>query len=79
MELREKKLELGSSIEDLEEFLLYHMDEADDRKLKTNRSLTKKNVWDINMGVVISRKMTKVENIVIKNVVREFGSYYEGI
>jgi hypothetical protein len=66
----------NSSFEEMENFMLFHMDNADDRKSKINPSLTKKQVWDINMGCVINKRV-RVQGIAIKHIVREFGSYYE--
>lgn len=77
--MKMKELKPGATIEDLEEFLLYHMDEADDRRSRINPALTKRDVWNINMGVVIEGQITKVVDLAIKNATREFGSLYEGI
>lgn len=69
--------ELATS-EEIEDFLLYHMDSADGRKSKINPSLTKQQVWDINMGTVMQCDITKTRSIIIKNITKEFGNYYEG-
>ena len=66
----------NSTMEEIESFLLFHIDEADERKSKTNPSLTKKQVWDINMGAVMLGNITRVRTIMIKNITREFGSHY---
>ena len=66
----------NSTMEEIESFLLFHMDEADERKSKTNPSLTKQQVWDINMGAVMRGDITRVRTIMIKNITREFGSHY---
>ena len=63
--------------EEIKDFLLYHMDSADDRKSKINPALTKQQVWDINMGAVVKGKITRVRTIMIKNITREFGKHYE--
>lgn len=69
------KLSENSSFEEMEDFLLFHMDSADDRKSKINPSLTKEQVWDINMQCVINKSI-RVKKIAIKNIIREFGSSY---
>jgi len=66
-----------SSREDVRNFLLFHMDSADDRKSKINPSLTKQQVWDINMGAALNGVSPVALSIMIKNLKREFGSYYE--
>ena len=66
----------NSTIEEIESFLLCHMEEADERKSKTNPSLTKKQVWNISMGAVMLGDITRVCTIMIKNITREFGSRY---
>ena len=69
------KLNQDSSFEEMENFLLFHMDSADDRKSKINPALTKQQVWDINMKCVIN-KSVRVQKIAIKNITREFGTEY---
>ena len=66
----------NSSFEEMESFMLFHMDNADNRTSKLNPALTKQQVWDINMSCVIN-KSVRVQKIAIKNIIREFGSYYE--
>lgn len=70
-----QKLNEDSSFEEMENFLLFHIDNADDRKSKINPALTKQQVWDINMKCVIN-KSVRVQKIAIKNITREFGSEY---
>lgn len=70
-------LNKNSNIGEIEDFLLFHMDEADNREAKINPSLTKQQVWDINMGAVIKGDITRVHSIMIKNITNEFGNYYE--
>jgi hypothetical protein len=68
----------NSTVQDIEEFLLFHMDEADERKSTINPSLTKKQVWNINMSAITrGTTITRVHNIMLKNIKKEFGSYYE--
>lgn len=64
--------------QEIQDFLLYHMDKADDSRSKINPALTKQQVWDINMGAVISGNTTRAKNIIIKNIISEFGKHYEG-
>ena len=66
----------NSNREEIESFLLFHIDEADERKSKINPSLTKKQVWNISMGAVMLGDITRVRTIMIKNITREFGSHY---
>lgn len=63
--------------EEIKDFLLYHMDNADDRKSKINPALTKQQVWDINMGAVINGNTTRARSIITKNITAEFGKHYE--
>lgn len=66
-----------ASDEEIKNFLLYHMDDADDRRSKINPILTKQQVWDINMGSVMQGDITKVRSLITKNITREFGKHYE--
>jgi len=63
--------------EEIQNYLLYHMDSADSRKSKINPSLTKQQVWDIHMGVIMQNGGTRVRSILTKNLKKEFGDYYE--
>lgn len=72
-----KMLDEFSTDEEIIDFLLYHMGSANDKKSKTNPILTKKQVWDINMGAVIQGDITRVRSIITKNITKEFGKYYE--
>jgi hypothetical protein len=72
-----KELNENSTIEEVKDFLLFHMEEADDRKSKINPSLTKQQVWDVNMGAVMEGDITRVRTILIKNITREFGKHFE--
>jgi len=72
-----KTLNENSTIEEVENFLLYHIDEADGRTSKINPSLTKEQVWNVNMGAVVRGDITRVRTMLIKNITREFGSCYE--
>ncbi len=63
--------------EEIKDFLLYHMDSADDRKSKINPALTKQQVWDINMNAVMKGKITRVRTIITKSITKEFGKHYE--
>lgn len=71
------ELNQNSSIEDIQEFLLFHIDNADDRKSKINPALTKQQVWDINMGAAMKgNESIRIRSIMIKNITREFGIFY---
>ncbi|TCU72899.1 hypothetical protein EV204_105235 [Tissierella praeacuta] len=70
-------LKEGAKVEQIEDFLMYHIDNADSRKSKVNPSLTKADVWNINMGAIQSGNVDRAINILIRNLMREFGSYYE--
>jgi len=66
-----------ASDKEIKDFLLYHMDEADDKKSKTNPALTRQQVWDINMVAVMQGDITRARSLITKNVTKEFGKYYE--
>jgi len=66
----------NSTIEEIKSFLLFHMDEANENKSKVNPSLTKQQVWDINMNAVLEGDIRRVQLIIIKNITREFGINY---
>jgi hypothetical protein len=53
------------------------MDNADDRKSKNNPSLTKEQIWNIHMDVVIKGNFARTKNLMIKQLIKEFGDYYE--
>ena len=72
-----KILSENATVEEVENFLLFHMNSADNRKAKINPSITKEDVWNINMGAIMNGNITRVSNIVIKNITREFGKFYE--
>ena len=71
------KLDMTSTKEDIEMFLLYHMDNADGRKSKNNPSLTKEQIWNIHMDAVIKGNFARIKNLMIKQLIKEFGDYYE--
>ncbi|MEC1714716.1 hypothetical protein [Schinkia azotoformans] len=66
----------SSTFEQIQEFLLFHMDSANDSKSNVNPSLTKEQIWNILMGSAMA-KSVRVRNLVIKHAIKEFGSYYE--
>lgn len=72
-----KILNDSATKENLESYLLYHMEEADDRKSKNNPSLTKEQVWNIHMRAIIKGDITRVREIMIKQLIKEFGEDYE--
>lgn len=72
-----KILNIDSTKENLENYLLYHMDEADDRMSKNNPSLTKEQVWNLHMGVIIKGDISRVKELMIKQLIKEFGDNYE--
>ncbi|AEE91180.1 conserved protein of unknown function [Tepidanaerobacter acetatoxydans Re1] len=63
--------------EEIKDFLLYHMGDADNRKSKINPILTRQQVWDINMGAVMQGDITRVRSLITKNITKEFGKHYE--
>ncbi len=73
-----KILNDDATIDELEDFMLYHMDNADMRESKVNPNITKQDMWDINMGAIISGDIARVRNLIIKNIIREFGRSYGG-
>lgn len=72
-----KILSENATVEEVENFLLFHMNSVDNRKAKINPSITKEDVWNINMDAIMNGNITRVSNIVIKNITREFGKFYE--
>jgi len=66
----------GSNYEDLKQFLLFHMDDADDRPAKSNPSITKRDYWNIMMGAALDESV-KVKTMTMKKSIKEFGTYYE--
>lgn len=72
-----KELSEFATDEEIKNFLLYHMDNADDRKSKINPALTKQQVWDINMKAVMKGDISRVRTIITKNITREFGKHYK--
>lgn len=65
-----------STKEEIENFLLYHMDSADGEKAKINPSLTKEQVWNLYMGKIVNGDITRIKGILIKNITQEFGEHY---
>lgn len=65
-----------STKEEIENFLLYHMDSADGGKSKVNPSLTKEQVWNLHMGKIVNGDITRIKSILIKNITQEFGEHY---
>lgn len=77
MELTEE-----STLEEITEFLLYHMDNADDRKSKVNPSFTKHQMWDVYMDIVLKAEMNndsmiRTKHLFVKNLTKEFGNKYK--
>ena len=72
-----KALSEFATDEEIKDFLFFHMDNADNRKSKTNPVLTKQQVWDINMGAILQGDITRVRSIIAKNIIKEFGKHYE--
>lgn len=70
-------LDTNATKEDIEMFLLYHMDNADDRKSIINPSLTKEQVWNIHMGVVMHGDITRTRELMVSHLTKEFGKHYE--
>lgn len=70
-------LNIDATKENLEKYLLYHMDEADDRTSKNNPSLTKEQIWNLHMGVIMKGDITRVKELMVKQLIKEFSEYYE--
>ena len=49
----------------------------DGRKSKNNPSLTKEQIWNIHMDVVAKGNFTRIKNLIVKQLIKEFGDYYE--
>jgi hypothetical protein len=76
------KLTKTSTMEEISDFLLYHMDSADDRKSKVNPSFTKQQMWDVYMDIVFKAKMNnenlvRTKHLLVRNLVKEFGAVYK--
>lgn len=76
------KLTEESTLEEITDFLLYHMDNADDRKSKVNPIFTKNQVWDVYMDTVLKAKMNnesmiRTKHLFVRNLIKEFGKTYE--
>ncbi len=72
-----------STLEEITDFLLYHMDSADDRKSKVNPSFTKHQMWDVYMDTVFKAEMNndsmiRTKHLFVKNLTKEFGKKYKG-
>lgn len=65
-----------SNYEQLQNFLFFHMDQADGRKARINPSITKEDVWNILMGSAMEESI-RVRSLAMKRAIKEFGSYYE--
>lgn len=72
-----KTLDNSSTTKDIESFLLYHIENADGRKSKVNPSLTKEDIWNIHMGAIAKGSAERVRELMIKQLIREFGDSYE--
>jgi len=72
-----KELKNDANIKEIENFLLFHMDRADDTQSKGNPALTKEDVWNIHMSTVLGGNISRTKNIIIKNITKEFGKTYE--
>jgi len=68
----------GSTVGTLENYLLFHMDLATDDRSKINPSLTREQVWNVFMGALMGKgKSATIHPLGIRNMINEFGSYYE--
>ena len=80
--MKELTLTEESTLEEITDFLLYHIDNADDRKSKTNPSFTKHQMWDVYMDIVFKAKMNndsmiRTKHLFVRNLIKEFGKTYE--
>ena len=80
--MKELTLTEESTLEEITDFLLCHMDNADERKSKTNPSFTKHQMWDVYMDIVFKAKMNndsmiKTKHLFVRNLIKEFGKTYE--
>lgn len=71
-----------STLEEITDFLLYHMDNADERRSKTNPSFTKHQMWDVYMDIVFKAEMNndsmiRTKHLFVKNLAKEFGKKYK--
>ncbi|WP_410771008.1 hypothetical protein [Fontibacillus sp. BL9] len=67
-------------------FLLFHMDStgtsdeiSEEPRSSVNPSLTKEQAWNVFFGAIIQKEdHESIHYLVLRNMIREFGSYYEG-
>lgn len=67
-------------------FLLFHMDSTDTTNecleepcSVVNPSLSKEQVWNVFFGAIMQKEDNEsVHYLALRNMIREFGSYYEG-
>lgn len=76
----------NSNAGEAKNFLLYHMDSTEARddvseepRSTLNPSLTKEQAWNVMFGAVMNKEDTdSVHYLALRNMIKEFGSYYEG-
>lgn len=80
------KLTESSTSGEAKNFLLYHMDSteaadgvSEEPSSVVNPSLTKEQAWNVFFGAIIQKEDHEtVHYLALRNMIREFGSYYEG-
>lgn len=75
----------SSTAGEAKNFLLFHMDSTDtdgvseEPRSVVNPSLTKEQAWNVFFGAIMPKEDHEpVHYLALRNMVREFGSYYEG-
>ncbi len=68
----------NSTVGELENYLMFHLDSATDDKAKINPSLTRSQVWSVCISALKGKeKEATIHYLGIRNMINEFGSYYE--
>lgn len=76
----------SSTAGEAKNFLLYHMDSTEPRdefseepRSVVNVSFTKEQTWNVMLGAVMNKEDSdSVHYLALRNMIKEFGSYYEG-
>ena len=75
--MSKKILDRSSNETNIKDFLSYHSTNADGRPSLVNPSLTKREYFEIVVAIVTRGDALRVKDIMIDNLTREFGRYYD--
>ncbi|MCM3699231.1 hypothetical protein [Paenibacillus macerans] len=76
----------SSTAGEAKNFLLFHMDStksadgvSEEPRSAVNPSLTKEQAWNVFFGAIIQKEDHEpVYYLALRNMIKEFGAYYEG-